>query len=81
MPVKKKETGDCITIRYFAFSILWILTIGSPLVVTADFSASTTLTLSICGNMVVDPGEQCDVVGETGVYSQTILGETVYSTM
>ncbi|MCA9357141.1 DUF4215 domain-containing protein, partial [Candidatus Kaiserbacteria bacterium] len=70
----KKETGDCITMRYFAFSILWILTIGSPLVVTADFSASTTLTLSICGNMVVDPGEQCDVVGETGVYSQTIAG-------
>jgi cysteine-rich repeat protein len=30
--------------------------------------------LSICGDLVVDPGEQCDVVGETGVYSTTIVG-------
>lgn len=37
-------------------------------------SASTTLSLSICGNLVVDAGEECDVVGETGVYSQTIVG-------
>ncbi|MCD5381106.1 MAG: DUF4215 domain-containing protein [Candidatus Pacebacteria bacterium] len=36
--------------------------------------ASTTLTLSICGNMLVDDGEECDVPGETGVYSQTIIG-------
>lgn len=37
-------------------------------------TASTTLTLSICGNLLVDEGEQCDVPGETGVYSQTIVG-------
>ncbi len=36
--------------------------------------ATTTLTLSICGNEIVDPGEQCDVIGETGVYSTTIVG-------
>jgi cysteine-rich repeat protein len=36
--------------------------------------STTTLTVSICGNSVVDAGEQCDVLGETGVYSQTIAG-------
>lgn len=37
-------------------------------------TASTTLTLSICGNSLVDEGEQCDVPGETGVYSTSIAG-------
>jgi len=37
-------------------------------------SATTTMTLSICGNFLVDDGEQCDVPGETGVYSTTIVG-------
>jgi cysteine-rich repeat protein len=37
-------------------------------------TASTTLSLSICGNELVDAGEDCDVIGETGVYSQTIAG-------
>lgn len=37
-------------------------------------TATTTLTLSICGNSLVDAGEQCDVPGETGVYSTTIAG-------
>lgn len=36
--------------------------------------ATTTLQLSICGNALVDDGEQCDVPGETGVYSTTIVG-------
>lgn len=37
-------------------------------------TATTTLTLSICGNSIVDDPEQCDVPGETGVYSTTIVG-------
>lgn len=37
-------------------------------------TATTTLSLSICGNALVDVGEQCDAPGETGVYSQTITG-------
>lgn len=37
-------------------------------------SATTTLTLSICGNNIVDDNEECDVPGETGVYSTTIVG-------
>ena len=36
--------------------------------------ATTTVTLSICGNEIVDPGEDCDVLGETGGYSTTIAG-------
>lgn len=36
--------------------------------------ATTTLSLSVCGNLIVDVGEQCDVPGETGLYSQTIAG-------
>ncbi len=55
---------------------IWILltifytVVAAP--VLAQDVASTTLTISICGNEVVDAGEQCDVLGETGVYSQTI---------
>jgi cysteine-rich repeat protein len=37
-------------------------------------TATTTLAISICGNALVDDGEQCDVLGETGVYSTTIVG-------
>lgn len=37
-------------------------------------TATTTLIISICGNSLVDDGEQCDVPGETGVYSTTIVG-------
>jgi cysteine-rich repeat protein len=37
-------------------------------------TATTTLILSICGNGLVDDPEQCDVPGETGLYSTTITG-------
>jgi cysteine-rich repeat protein len=47
----------------------------SPVVKAQDIGqATTTLTISICGNSLVDDGEQCDVPGETGVYSTTIVG-------
>lgn len=36
--------------------------------------ATTTLTISICGDAIVNAGEQCDIPGETGVYSTTIAG-------
>lgn len=45
------------------------------IVVAATIStATTTINLSICGNEIVDVGEQCDVLGETGLYSTTIVG-------
>ncbi len=37
-------------------------------------TATTTINLSICGNSLVDVGEQCDVPGELGLYSTTIAG-------
>lgn len=37
-------------------------------------TATTTINLSICGNSLVDVGEECDVPGETGLYSTTIAG-------
>jgi cysteine-rich repeat protein len=53
-----------------------------PAVVFGQWSATadTKLTLSICGNELVDDGEQCDVPGETGVYSTTIVGRQCTAT-
>lgn len=45
-----------------------------PVMAIAQNTATTTLSLSICGNVLVDEGEDCDVPGETGVYSTTITG-------
>lgn len=42
--------------------------------ISAGFVATTTVRLSICGNVIVDDGEECDVIGETGAYSTTIIG-------
>lgn len=46
----------------------------SAQVITTSGTATTTINLSICGNEIVDVGEQCDVLGETGQYSTTIAG-------
>lgn len=52
-----------------------ILTLPVPIVAASTINvATTTVTLSICGNAIVDGGEECDVPGETGVYSTTIAG-------
>ena len=41
----------------------------------AQFSVSTTsLFISICGDLIVNSGEQCDVPNDTGEYSTTIIG-------
>lgn len=55
----------------FAF-VLCLLPLLSYALTTG--SATTTLTLSVCGNSLVDDGEQCDAPSETGVYSTTIIG-------
>jgi cysteine-rich repeat protein len=36
--------------------------------------ATTTIRVSICGDELVNDGEECDVLGETGAYSTTIAG-------
>lgn len=38
------------------------------------FIATTTVDLSVCGDFLVNGAEQCDVPGETGSYSTTIVG-------
>jgi len=45
-----------------------------PNITSAQSVATTSFQLSICGNEIVDANEDCDVLGETGVYSQTIVG-------
>ena len=51
-----------------------MVALTAPLLSAAQQVATTTLNLSICGNTIVDGGEDCDIPGETGVYSQTIAG-------
>lgn len=41
---------------------------------TNGIIATTTLTTSVCGNATVEGTEDCDISGETGSYSTTILG-------
>lgn len=65
---------------------IWLLLVFSLVSVSFNFSvhntvkaqsitfATSTITVSICGNSVVDDGEECDVPGETGTYSTTIAG-------
>ncbi len=36
--------------------------------------ATTTLVVSICGDMLINAGEECDIPGEVGTYSTTIAG-------
>jgi cysteine-rich repeat protein len=36
--------------------------------------STTTVFVSICGDMLVNSGEECDVPGEIGTYSTTIVG-------
>ena len=60
----------------FIVILSFLVIAGVPSVVSSQSPvyATTTLTISVCGNFTVDAGEQCDVPGETGVYSQTIVG-------
>lgn len=56
------------------FSVIIFFAFGIPVSNAQTLSATTTLLISICGDSIVNAGEECDVVGETGVYSTTILG-------
>jgi cysteine-rich repeat protein len=54
--------------------MLFFLT-AIPFFAEAQLNVSTTsVTISICGDSIVNSGEECDVVGETGAYSTTIAG-------
>lgn len=60
--------------RYAFITALVLIAAPASVWATTIATTTTTLSVSICGNMIVDDGEQCDVPGETGVYSTTIAG-------
>jgi cysteine-rich repeat protein len=58
-----------------AAALLWLADASVSVYADDPFdSATTTLTISICGDSLVDSNEECDVPGQTGGYSTTILG-------
>jgi len=68
-----------VLIIFFTLVSFATVAVFSPNYSSADATSSpevdTILTVSICGNSIVDaPVEECDVPGETGEYSTTILG-------
>lgn len=61
----------------FAIGILVCLsahTTITPYVHSQISLATTTITVSICGDTIVNSNEDCDIPGETGEYSTTIAG-------
>lgn len=69
-----------VKILHVSVGVIFVLTLLSPFtskIATAQTAvrvATTTLTISICGDMLINAGEDCDMPGETGVYSTTIVG-------
>lgn len=65
--------------RRLFFSSLFIFfslfSVVLPYVTHADpIIATSTVSVSICGDALINAGEDCDVPGETGAYSTTIAG-------
>lgn len=63
-------------VRHISIKILALILLVGVCIPYAEAQvvATTSLTTSICGNEIVDGGEECDVLGETGSYSTTIAG-------
>ncbi len=60
---------------HFILSICGLLTMFVPLVASSQSSiATTSLLISICGDLIVNAGESCDIPTDTGEYSTTIAG-------
>jgi cysteine-rich repeat protein len=56
-------------------ALLWAANAAQPtFAVDPSDTATTTLTISICGDALVDSNEECDVPGQTGGYSTNIAG-------
>jgi cysteine-rich repeat protein len=58
-----------LSVLSFIFMVLFVPASASAMIVS-----TTTLHVSICGDSLVNEGEECDVPGETGEYSTTITG-------
>lgn len=75
MLVGKTDHGQTSCMRdIIALFILFLGAALPPVYAQTNAFATTTVNLSICGDSLVDANEECDVPGETGVYSQTIVG-------
>lgn len=59
---------------YLVAVTLIVLLSADPYALLAQSIATTTATVSNCGDELITPPEECDVIGETGVYSTTIAG-------
>ncbi len=58
-------------ITLFAFLFF---TVSASVVLAEARIATTSLTISICGDLIINAGEECDVPTDTGEYSTTIIG-------
>lgn len=60
----------------FLLSVVLLLLTALPLVRAQTITdiATTTLVVSICGDMLVNSGEACDIPTDAGDYSTTIIG-------
>jgi len=52
-----------------------LILLSGPLFVHAQINiATTTVLISICGDLIINSGEECDVPTDTGAYSTSITG-------
>ena len=76
--VKDGENNMDKRVVQFSLSLIILVSFFAVDVVPATAQpmqiATTTLQIGICGNGIVEPGQDCDVPGETGEYSTTIAG-------
>jgi cysteine-rich repeat protein len=59
---------------YALFFMLCMVVFFSKTTHAQTAVSTTTLTISICGDTLVNAGEDCDIPGETGSYSTSIVG-------
>ena len=64
-----KKRASCFVMLALCLQFCFSTTVNAQMLI-----ATTTLEISICGNEIIDDGEECDVLGETGDYSTTIVG-------
>jgi cysteine-rich repeat protein len=57
-----------------AISVFFFMSQDIGLLHAQTHHATTTLFISICGDLIVNQGEQCDVASPSGQYSTTIAG-------
>ncbi len=62
---------SCFSLSCFVLCIFFIY---AHVTSAQTIVSTTTLTISICGDSLINAGEECDIPGETGTYSTTITG-------